>query len=82
MRNFEELVYERFCIIFGMVVLGQLICITFVRTSLDNFKENSGDNYFISSLIISFFLRNYFTFKIINFLNNYLTHFLLIILSI
>jgi hypothetical protein len=54
MRNFEELVYERFCIIFGMVVLGQLICMTFVWSSLDNFKNNFGDNYFISSLIISF----------------------------
>jgi hypothetical protein len=68
MRNFEELVYERFCIIFRMVVLEQLICITFVRSSFDNFKDNSGDNYFISSLIISFFfLNNYFILK--NYLN-------------
>jgi hypothetical protein len=52
--NFEELVYERFCIIFGMVVLGQLICITFVRSCLDSFNNNSGGNYFISSLITSF----------------------------
>lgn len=54
MRNFEELVYERICIIFGMVVLGQLICITFVRSCLDSFKDISGGNYFISSLITSF----------------------------
>jgi len=54
MRNFEELVYEKFCIIFGMVVLGQLICITFVRSCLDSFKDISGGNYFISSLITSF----------------------------
>jgi hypothetical protein len=79
MRNFEELVYERFCIIFGMVVLGQLICITFVRSSLDNFKDNSGDNHFISSLVVFFFFLIIISFLKISCLNNYLTHFLLII---
>jgi hypothetical protein len=46
--------------IFGTVILGQLICIAFVWSSLDNFKDNSGGNYLNFSLIISFFLNNYF----------------------
>jgi hypothetical protein len=77
MKHFEELLHGTFCIIIHMVFLGQLkIYIVFCMVVLRQFKKKF--------ILISFPSFNLFYFLIttsflINFFNNYLIHFLIII---
>jgi len=79
MRNFKEMIYEIFCIIFCMVIPGQFIYIMLHMIILEQFQiiSKTTTSFSFSSLATSFFslLIIYFllTFLIINYLTPFPT---------
>jgi len=71
MRNFKEMIYEFFCIIFCMVIPGQFIYIMLHMIILEQFQiiSKTTTSFSFSSLATSFFFSNNYLFPV-NFSNN------------